>query len=465
MHTAMFKRANFIVLVLLVALFSGCKKDKIFSKDHLDFSKDTVLFDTVFTTVGSTTKSFRIYNNNNAKILVEEIELMGGENSPFRINVDGVSGLSFEDVIIPRNDSLFVFVEVTLEVNNTTNPLVISDSIRFRTNGLDQYVFLDVWGQDAYFHVNEIVSGTWANDKPHVIYGIAAVGYPGLDSNLTLTIPQGTEVYCHKDAFLYVYKSTLLIQGTLGNEVLFQGDRLEAFYDDVSGQWGGIILEQSISSNINYLTMKNSGYGLQVNGTGSPVSLNVSNTIVDNTDFFGFIVAKGGSIVAENCIFGKAGLMSTFLFGGGTAVFTHCNFVNYWSGSRGGPAFGVKNYWIEDDIIYTADADYTIYNSIFYGNSEDEFIIDTLFDAPAVFDIQVSNCLIRRTNGVYIYDYLDNIIWNLDPQFTDPSTGDLHIASTSPANNAGDPSFATLLDLEGVARNLSTPDIGVYELP
>ncbi|MBL7897913.1 MAG: hypothetical protein JNJ99_05210, partial [Crocinitomicaceae bacterium] len=67
-----------LILTGLVLSFQACKKDTIFSKDHLDFSTDTVLFDTIFTTVGSTTKRFKIYNNNNTKILVEEIELMGG---------------------------------------------------------------------------------------------------------------------------------------------------------------------------------------------------------------------------------------------------------------------------------------------------------------------------------------------------------------------------------------------------
>lgn len=227
----------FVPVLTVLLFFQGCKKDTVFTKDHLDFSTDSVLFDTVFTTVGSTTKRFKLYNNNNAPIRIDEIELMGGANSPFRINIDGVSGTYHEDIVVPDDDSLFVFVEVTLQVNNATNPLVISDSIRFLTNGLNQYVHLDVWGQDAYFHANEIVAGTWPNDKPHVIYGLAAVGYPGIDSNLTLNIPQGTDVYCHKNSRLLVYKSALNIQGVLDNEVTFQGDRLESFYDDKSGQW------------------------------------------------------------------------------------------------------------------------------------------------------------------------------------------------------------------------------------
>ena len=63
------------------------------------------------------------------------------------------------------NDSLFVFVEVTLDVNNQNSPLIIEDSVRFKTNGLDQYVKLAVWGQDAYFYYNDTVQGTWTSEK------------------------------------------------------------------------------------------------------------------------------------------------------------------------------------------------------------------------------------------------------------------------------------------------------------
>ena len=171
------KKLIFILGLILLG-FTSCKKDIQFTKDHVDFSHDTILFDTVFTTVGSTTKRLKVYNHNIQPIRIDEIELMGGTNSPFRINVDGIPSDYLQNVEIPGGDSIFIFVEVTLHVNNQSNPLVISDSIRFKTNGLNQYVNLDVWGQDAYFHVNELVEGTWMNDKPHVLYGTVACGYP-----------------------------------------------------------------------------------------------------------------------------------------------------------------------------------------------------------------------------------------------------------------------------------------------
>ena len=81
----------------------------------LEFSADTIIFDTVFTTVGSTTEILKFYNRENQAIEVSSIYLAGGSASQFRINVDGISGTEFENIEIPAEDSLFIFVEVTVD--------------------------------------------------------------------------------------------------------------------------------------------------------------------------------------------------------------------------------------------------------------------------------------------------------------------------------------------------------------
>lgn len=449
------------LLLALIAVFFSCKKNIPFTKDHLSFDRDTVIFDTVFTTVGSTTSTFKIYNGNTGRINIEEIELMGGENSPFRMNIDGFSADYLENIEIPGNDSLFGFVEVTLEVNNATNPLIIEDSIRFRTNGLDQYMKLAVWGQDAYFHVNEVVSGVWETDKPHVIYGIAAVGYPGLDSNLTLTIPAGTHVYSHKNSRLLVYKSTLNIEGDFGNEVVFEGDRLESYYDDVAGQWYGIHFIEANSSSINYAIIKNGSVGVQVDTTQAPLTLKMTNTIINNSQFYNLLTVAGPTVEVENCLFGDAGLMSAFLFAGGEYHFKHCNFTNYWTGGRGGPAMLMQNYFKSENVIYVRSViNSEFVNCVFYGTTERELTIDTL--PGFIMDFSFDNCLARR-DEIYEYSGYNNMIWNQDPLFTAPLDLDFKFATASPLNNAGI-STSVPLDIEGAARSGSTPDIGCYEV-
>ena len=132
---------------MLIAInFSSCKKKMNFGQGNLNFSQDTIVFDTVFTTIGSVTKQFKIYNRQSNSLNIEEIELEGGENSPFRLNIDGSAGLKFNNISILSNDSLFAFIDVKLKVNNQTNPLVIEDRIRFKTNGVNKYINLVVWG-------------------------------------------------------------------------------------------------------------------------------------------------------------------------------------------------------------------------------------------------------------------------------------------------------------------------------
>ena len=191
-----------ITLLSLITLFFGCKKNNILTSSIYDIniSVDTVLFDTLFTTIGSTTKRIKCYNNNNGIINISQINLLNGEDSPFRINVDGASGVTFEDLSILPGDSIFIFIEVTIDPNGTNLPLIVEDEIIFETNNNISKVVLNAWGQDAYYHVNEIVQGIWSNDKPHVIYGVAAVGYPNIDSNLSLTIEPGTKIHGHSNA-------------------------------------------------------------------------------------------------------------------------------------------------------------------------------------------------------------------------------------------------------------------------
>ena len=117
----------FILSFGLVILTTSCNKKNFLSKKNLSFSIDTLVFDTVFTNIGSTTKQFKIYNKENRTVNITDIELMGGESSPFRMNVDGIMSTQIQNIELEGKDSLFVFVEVTLAVNGQTLPMIIED--------------------------------------------------------------------------------------------------------------------------------------------------------------------------------------------------------------------------------------------------------------------------------------------------------------------------------------------------
>lgn len=459
---------------LVVFQFSSCKKEQFFSKGNLSFSVDTLVFDTVFTTIGSTTKRFKLYNKENRTVKIEEIALEGGSSSPFRINVDGVSGSFHQNIELEGKDSLFVFVEVTLDPNNGTNPLVIEDRIRFRTNGKDQYVQLAAWGQDAYFHYSYISKdildtneGTWPNDKPHVIYGGAFI-----DSAKTLNILAGTDIYLHKNAMLYNYKGTLNIYGDYGNEVTFQGDRLEMDYADVTGQYYGIYFHEARESTINYAIIKNGTSGIHLyseDPSNSGYTLNLYNTIISNCARYGVFIYSGAKVKAENCVIAKNGTHSLLVLEGGDFNFNHCHLLGYGSGDNVGAAVGISNYFSNSYTQTTTIGSIyegKITNSVIYGNKEYELAIDTLSQGGVTLNFSFVNNLIRSETQFNQSFYQGNI-WNAPPLFVSTTEGDFQWYSSSPLNDAASPlypvtnPYTTNSDIKGTPR--SGPDIGAYE--
>ena len=428
----------------------------------MSFSKDTVVFDTVFTTIGSTTQQFKIYNKDSKTIRIDEIELLGGTNSKFSMNVDGLQGPIIKDLYIEGGDSLFVFVEVTLDPNGTNLPLVIEDSIRFKSNDKNQYVKLAAWGQDAYFHYKDpTLEGTWPNDKPHVIYGYAAI-----DSAKTLNIQAGTHIYMHKNAILYVYKSTLNIQGTLGNEVIIEGDRLEQDYQNVSGQFYGIYFQQARPCTIDYAIIKNGTSGVHLydeDPTNTGYTLTMTNTIIKNQARYGVFIFAGAKVKAENCIIAKNGTHALFVLQGGDFNFNHCDLLGY--GSSTNPAVGISNFYTDYKAGQTNVSSINegkLYNCVVTGNLTTEIAMDTIQMAGVVLNFDFKNTVLR-SEEIYTDSFYDaSVIWNGTPVFTNPDEFDFTFSSSSDLQGAGI-NTSVVTDILGNPRN-NPPDIGAIEM-
>ncbi len=455
-----------ILLSFAFLLVISCRKETILTSANysIEFSKDTILFDTLFTTIGSTTKYFKFYNNNSGILNISSIGLANGTQSPFRINVDGASGVTFNDIKINPGDSMFVFVEVTIDPNQSDLPLIVEDSILFTTNGNSDKVILNAWGQDAYFHVNELVQGIWSNDKPHVIYGTAAVGYPTLDSNLTLTIEAGTKVHGHANSTLYVYKSTLLVNGTLNSPVVFQQDRTEDYLlysaDSSSGQWRGIYLYEPKTSLIENAEIKNATIGIQIDTNSNNETVTLNNLKINNS-LYSNILTQGANVYASNCLFGSSNNFSAFISIGGNVSFEHCTFSNYWNNSRNSPAFVLKNYYESenDALIFRPFIQADFKNCIFYGASENEFLLDTLenFNTTAVF----TNSIIRIDTTLDNQTVFNNCFVNEEPYFQEPYFWNFDLTDSSNAINKGTAS-AVFEDILGRIRSAPN-DLGCYE--
>ncbi|MCF8463640.1 MAG: hypothetical protein K9G41_02270 [Flavobacteriales bacterium] len=471
------------VLIIVALLSSSCKKDILNTDGALTFSVDTVLFDTVFTTIGSATRQFKIYNPSSDEINISSIMLAGGQQSKYRMNVDGIAGISFSDITIPGKDSLFVFVDVTLDPNNLSEPAIVTDSVIFNTNGNIQDVDLVAFGWDADFTYPNVFDNpigpyrfldcdiTWASTEPHVIYGWAVV-----PEGCTLTIEEGTRIYSHKGSGIIVDEGgTLIVNGTPQNQVIFASDRLDDFYEDQAGEWNTIWLYAgSLNNEIHGALIKNGNIGVRVDSlaANSNPNLVMSNTIIENMAGISLLSIEG-TIQAYNCVFGNAGQYSAALTRGGTYDFYHCTFGNYWvNGNRQTPALLLNN-WIEaDGAIYSYNLQRAYFgNCIIYGNNQTELGLDE--DISTLFNFKFDNCILRvNFNDDEPIDVSNNnefsdMIYNQDPLFVDPSENNFALdSSISPAVNAGNAQITNdagiSTDVLGIFRD-SNPDIGAYE--
>lgn len=246
--------------------FSSCKKDSfITSPDaRLNITMDTVKFDTVFTTTGSITKQFKIINLNEQKLRLDKVKLMGGASSAYKININGSNAAEADNIEIAANDSIYIFVQVTINPNAANLPFVVSDSILINYNSNTRYVQLQAFGQNANFLRNTLITGnvTWSSTLPYVILGGVQV-----DAAASLTIPKGCRIYAHADAPILI-DGTLTVNGTKTAPVIFAGDRQDYNYKDLPASWPGIYFRNTSKDNVlQFAQIKNAYQAVVAIGT------------------------------------------------------------------------------------------------------------------------------------------------------------------------------------------------------
>ncbi|WP_299210819.1 hypothetical protein [uncultured Dokdonia sp.] len=509
-------RSIYTLLILgCIILASSCRNDfdTTPSTGNLRFSKDTIFLDTVFTNIGSSTFNLKVYNDSDETINIPTVRLTTGEDSDYRLNVDGVAGRTFENVEILANDSIFVFVETTTDINNVgagSLEFLSTDAIEFDSGPIQQKVELVTLVKDAIFlfadrddatgmvetltinGVETTLEGrfltddelTFTNEKPYVIYGYMAVGSPDGSTPKTLTIEAGARVHFHADSGIIVGDNgTLDINGALStdaelleNEVIFEGDRLETSFSETPGQWGTILLtDGSVNNEIDYATIKNATVGIlneSITQTGNP-NLTLSNTQIYNASAVGllnrFSIVEGHNVVINNC-----GQFAMLVQLGGSYNFTHCTFANYWTQSfRDTPAVFLDNTLLVGDTLNVASLSANFTNSIIFGNQGEEIGFNR--DEDADFNYNFRNTLLRfdDTFGNFdedpLYDFTNttlytDIIRGGNPDFQNPFNNLLQVGEETAGNGQGFQSAANLFpfDIKGTNRT-TAPDLGAYE--
>lgn len=461
---------RFTSIILLTMILYSCKKESFItsSQARLGISVDTLAFDTVFATAGSVTKSFKIFNLNNQKLLLSKVKLMGGATSSFKVNVDGISTNEASDLVIEGNDSIYVFVQVNINPSGNPLPFIVRDSILINYNGANRYVQLQAYGQNAVYLKNKKIGGnvTWTNALPYVILDALIV-----DTTATLTLQPGVRVYSHANA-PFLVDGSLKINGTKNSTVTFAGDRLDPDYKDLPASWPGIILRSASKDNsFKFAVIHNAYQALVVQGPSinSSPKLVLSQCIIDNAYDAG-IMGINTSIQADNSLVSNCG-SNIFLALGGNYNFTHCSVAAYSNFfiSHNNPVLQVSNFASQGNQTIAADLGAVFRNCIFWGEGGtvvDEVVV--LKQGSTIFNVLFDHCLYKAVHDPANV-VLTSVIKNQNPLFDSINNSkqvyDFHFRThpNSPAINAG-VITAFPRDLDDKSRANTFPDLGCYEL-
>lgn len=500
------RRLLLLLLIGFVVSLTSCRNDFEFESrtGGLEFSKDTVYLDTVFTNIGSSTYTLKVYNRSNKNISIPSLRLKDGTASKYRLMVDGMAGQVFENVEILAKDSMYVFISVTADVADA-NPtdFLYTDQILFGEGPSTQKVELVTLIQDAIFlYPQKFSDGTtetlpigddeiygfyldeadptngnelhWTNTKPYVVYGYAAV-----PSNKTLVVDAGTRVHFHAESGLIVANNASIhVNGThsttvaLENEVIFEGDRLEPSFSEVPGQWGTIWLTQGSTNNqIKNLTIKNATVGILVSGNdGTPTpTLDLENTQIYNCSNVG-ILARTGNIEGRNVVINNCGQTAFAGSFGGSYEFVHCTFANYWPTPNqtavllddydGSAIYALTKANFKNCIIHTSSnfgivlkktGSTFVYNFdhslIKFADFSNQFTNNPLyaFSNTSLY----TNCLIATNSTVN------------NPDFKDARNNELIIGEDSAAKGTANNTYSTFNDILNNPRS-NPSDMGAY---
>lgn len=443
-----------------IAIFSSSCREDDFNESPdflLEFSVDTVFFDTIFNTIGSSTQIVKAYNRSSERVRIGTIDLENDPNNSYRINIDGLSGTSFTDIEIGAEDSLFFFVEVTVTPGDNELYPFVDGAVRFTTNGNLQRLPLVAWGWDAIFYPRaqdsvRVVPGlppfytisddpgtiNWTADRPIVVRN-----YLVIDEGQRLNIEPGTQVFFHQGAGLWIYSGgSIQAVGTPQEPIRFQGDRLEPFFEEQPGQWDRIwVNEGSQNNRFENVVIKNNLIGLQVEplpfgeatGQLSNNTLQLKNVIIRNNSIASLFV-RNYKVEGENLLFTRAGQHVLITQGIGQFRFDHCTFANNWNfGIRQTPAVFLTNlYQVDENTVGVGDIlNSGFRNCIFHGNGFNEFAVDFNTD-NANINLNFTNCLFRAEEEVILAleaaEYLSGQIYvNEQPGFINFAAGDVRL--------------------------------------
>ena len=446
--------------LMLMAAFSSCIEDGFTtsSSDILAFNKDTIAFDTVITLQGTATKQMVVYNRSPKQINISSIKVEGlASKGHFHLNVDGIRGDEFQDVVIRGNDSIYIFIEARLDEMEKDEPTLLEDRLEFVTNGMTQYVHLTAWGQDVVRVNGDTISRNtrFTANKPYLIYDTLFVS-PGT----TLTIDAGATLLFHDKAAIRC-AGKMLARGTAEAPITFRGDRLDHVvgtisFDVMSGQWGGVIFTPPTKGNeLTHVVMKGSTIGMHCSGNDigdtTQCALKLVNCVLTNSAST-CIAVSTCYVEAIGTEFSDAA-QEVVWSQGGKLVMSQCTFANYYLFTvpslpivsvydldfLNGERCSVKA-WFDNCILYGLSDDFKA------GILKEQNHNDTIYWVDSevgdrILDVYLRYCLFKGSERGHGAHFI-NCIWEGNPCFLtirDDHFFDYRLGNESDAIGKGNP--------------------------
>lgn len=404
------------IFYLLAILFCvACENDDSFSTStgmRLTFSADTLQMDTVFSRTPSSTYAFWVHNQHDDGIRVSTVKLKRGNQSGFRVNVDGVyldnsNGSQTSNVEIRKNDSILVFVELTALETRKTEPQLVEDDLQFfLESGVEQKVMLQAWVWDALKVYDPVIKtdSVIESDVPIVVFGKMQVA-----EGATLTI-RNTTLFFHDSAGMEV-------NGSLKTEnCVMRGDRLDYMfdylpYDRVSGQWEGVrFLEKSVNNVLINTEIRNASRAVVCDSAAIDSlcpRLTMEHCVVHNTAGDG-VLAVNTYLILRECQLSNT-LGNCLTVSGGIAEISKCTLAQFYPFSADRAAalyFG--NHWDGNPIPLLK---LTCEDTIVTGYDEDVVMAHPDDDESIAFNYRFVHSLLRTPEVTDDSVSFKNIIW------------------------------------------------------
>ena len=473
-------KVRYTLLIILVALlgFNACNDEAQYTSSTsnvLSFQTDSIHFDTLFSGMPSPTKSFWVYNHSEQSIKCTNIRLQRGNQTGFRVNVDGVylgkkQGYQASDIEIRKEDSLRVYVEVTSPKNYLHAPKLVEDQLLFTLeSGIVQKLNLQVYSLDAVVlnNLHVLKDTTIASNSPIVVNGTIKV-----DSAATLTIQAGTTLYFEHGSGIDVY-GRLVIEGTADKNVTLRGNRLDKMfaylpYDRLSGQWQGVhYYNSSFDNTLTYVDIHGPFDAITIDSTNvARQTLYIEASTIHNCQGYG-LHSTHAQWSAVNTIFSNTLHDCVFVDGGKASLFS-CSLCQFY------PFDANRGVALHFSATHSPILNLYCTNTLITGYNNNE-VMRTLGKSPNDLQFSFISCLLRTPKELtadsirfkdVIFEHIQDTLVAGSKNFrkvdTDSLKYDFRLSKLSLSLNKAKKDLSPKADRLGNQRD-NTPDIGAYE--